>query len=537
MSFNSYNGQQMTLDDSFLNLTPRAQKIVMNSWAGDFASHVFPAIDEERFSVLYSSNKATRPGVPARIIVAALILKENSGLSDDELMEAICCDVRYQYALHTTSFAEQPISDRTFSRFRERVYHYALETGRDLFEEEMMHLAEVYSDYMNLHSNIKRMDSLMVASRCKRMTRMEIIYQTTANAVKLIHRLGAEDLLGTSLQHYLEADDYNQVIYYCKGDDVTPRLEKLIEEASRVRDLMEDDAWHEFREYQLLVRVLTEQTKPDESGKAVPRSNDEISADSLQNPSDQDATYREKAGKKHKGYAGNITETIGTDGDSLITGVSFKKNNYSDQDFFKEHAAKRNDTEERETVITDGAYNSDENQQLAAEKNIDLVATSLVGKAPEPIFADFKISEDGTKVINCPMGHSPEKTAYYPKTGMCRARFPKSCCEHCPHKDECHPKEQRNSYAIHVSGKMISRAQYLKKLSTEEYLMLTRQRNAVEGIMSVLRRRFHVDDVPVFGYIRTKMSFMMKIGAYNFNKLRRHLRRTRGQSALKPALI
>ena len=29
-------------------------------------------------------------------------------------------DIRYQYALHTTSFIEQPLSDRTLGRFRER---------------------------------------------------------------------------------------------------------------------------------------------------------------------------------------------------------------------------------------------------------------------------------------------------------------------------------------------------------------------------------------------------------------------------------
>ena len=38
-------------------------------------------------------------------------------------------DIRYQYALHTTSFEEQPISDRTLSRFRARVLSY--ETAND----------------------------------------------------------------------------------------------------------------------------------------------------------------------------------------------------------------------------------------------------------------------------------------------------------------------------------------------------------------------------------------------------------------------
>lgn len=86
-------------------------------------------------------------------------------------------------------------------------YNYELETGRNLLKEEMIQLSEAYSDYMKLNSNVKRMDSLMIASRCKRMSRLEIIYSTTANAVRLIH--GNEELL-----HYLDPDDYNNVIYY-----------------------------------------------------------------------------------------------------------------------------------------------------------------------------------------------------------------------------------------------------------------------------------------------------------------------------------
>jgi len=144
MSFKTNQNQQLTLDDSFVNLSPRTQKMVMDSWAKDFADIVFPAINEERFAVLYSDHKFSRPNTPVNFIIGALMLKENGGLADGELTESICCDVRYQYALHTTHLKEQPVSDRTFSRFRERLYHYELETGHNLLEEEMMHLAGVY---------------------------------------------------------------------------------------------------------------------------------------------------------------------------------------------------------------------------------------------------------------------------------------------------------------------------------------------------------------------------------------------------------
>ena len=133
-----------------------------------------------------------------------MILKENNNLNDDELFESICCDIRYQYAIHTTHLPEQPVSDRTFSRFRERLYDYELETGRNLLKEEMMQFSEIYSDYMNLNSNIKRMDSLMAVSRCRRMSRLEIIYFSTANAVRLIHRLGRNECVILVPSYYAE---------------------------------------------------------------------------------------------------------------------------------------------------------------------------------------------------------------------------------------------------------------------------------------------------------------------------------------------
>lgn len=534
MSFKRNDCQQLTLHDSFLNLSPRVQKIVKNSWCTDFAEIVFPAINEDRFAVLYGDNPASRPNTPVNFTVGALILKENGNLSDDELLESICCDVRYQVALHSTHYKEQPVSDRTFSRFRERVYNYKLETGRDLMEEEMESMSQVYSKYMNLQGNIKRMDSLMVASHCKRMSRLEIIYQTTANAIKLIDRLGRRDLLTPDLLHYLDKDDYNNTIYYCKGEDVEPRLEKALREAQTVCRIMDEDPWHETSEYQLLIRVLNEQTERMEDGKTVPKDKGEISSTSLQNPSDPDATFRSKAGKDHKGYVTNIIETVGKEG-SLITGIHTEQNTYSDSQFCKDYIDQK-ENDDPETMIADGAYGGTANQELAAEKNINLVTTCLTGKDPDPIFSKFILSEDGTQVLSCPEGHAPVKTTHYPKTGVCRALFPKSCCENCPNKELCKVKQQKKNFAVHVSGKMVQRAQYLEKLSTEEYRDLTRMRNAIEGIPSVLRRRYHIDDIPTYGLARTGFFIVCKAMAYNFVKVRNYRQRHREKCALQPVI-
>ena len=131
MSFVKNDCQQITLDDSLFHLTERERRMLEKSWAKQFAERIFPLIDEEKFSVLYS-DKVSRPNTPVNVIVGGMILQEMLNLSDEEFMDSLLFDVRFQYALHTTSFKEQPISDRTFSRFRRRCLTYETENGVDL---------------------------------------------------------------------------------------------------------------------------------------------------------------------------------------------------------------------------------------------------------------------------------------------------------------------------------------------------------------------------------------------------------------------
>ena len=123
MSFRENNCQQLSITDSFSGLTAREQKALERSWAKIFADELFPAIDEKRFSVLYS-DPASRPNTPVNVIIGALIIKEMFDYSDDEIVENLMLDLHLQYALHTTSFDEQPLSDKSLSRFRKRCYDY-----------------------------------------------------------------------------------------------------------------------------------------------------------------------------------------------------------------------------------------------------------------------------------------------------------------------------------------------------------------------------------------------------------------------------
>ena len=59
MAFKANDFQQITLNSSLFNLTQREHKIIQKTWAESFHNDVFPNINEDRFSVLYSTNSAT----------------------------------------------------------------------------------------------------------------------------------------------------------------------------------------------------------------------------------------------------------------------------------------------------------------------------------------------------------------------------------------------------------------------------------------------------------------------------------------------
>ena len=154
MSFVINNQNQITLDDSTLSLTARERRFLDKSWAKSFADNIFPKIEEKAFAILYSDKASSRPNTPVNIIVGALILKELLGLTDDEIMETLMFDARFQYALHTTSFKEQPLSDRTLSRFRERCLKHEAETGEDLVKGCITGLAGEIAKLMNVNSDL-----------------------------------------------------------------------------------------------------------------------------------------------------------------------------------------------------------------------------------------------------------------------------------------------------------------------------------------------------------------------------------------------
>ena len=520
MSVVPNDSQQLSLSDPMFRLTDRERKFLSHSWASYFSEYIFPKINENRFAVLFSDNKASRPTNPINVVVGALFLKEMRGQSDDDLLESILFDVRYQYALHTGSMEEQPISDRTLGRFRSRCYEYERKTGRDLLREENEALAADMAVMMKIDGTLKRMDSMMVASNIKNLTRLELLYTVLAN---LVNEMNSRKVpLPENLTHYTEKDDRNQFIYHNKSDETEEKISKVLTDCGAVNALC-DESYEESSNYLLFKRVLTEQTVYEDGAYRLRTKKDGgMNGGMLQNPSDPDATYHEKAGKGYKGYSANLVESVG-DGCSLVTDYDLQPNTHSDSSFAKETIEKMGKQEEKTTLVSDGAFGGAENEKLAKENNIDLVTTNLLGRASEDILADFKFSADGKTVLRCPGGYAPRKSWYSEKQGWCELSFDLDKCIHCPHFSKCHPNVKKRvcEKKVSYSGKL--RALQQRFRDTDEFKRLSKIRNGVETVPSYLRRAHNVDHMPVRGLIRCRQWFGLAITGSNIKKFCRYM--------------
>ncbi len=532
MSFRTNDSQQLSMFDSFNVLTEREQKALIKSWAKVFAEEIFPTIDEERFAVLYSADKASRPNTPVNIIIGALILKELLNLSDDEVVENLMLDFRFRYALHTTSYDEQPLSDKSLSRFRERCYNYEAITGIDLYHGCVTELAEKTAKLMGLDGRIRRMDSLMVEANIRKLSRMELLYRCISKMVIYLNKNGMEDRIHP-MNHYCEADDYNRFIYHSRSTDTDERIAILLRDADLLLERCKD--LEEVTEYQLLVRCISEQTVVDDNQRRLKTKEDgSMGSDIMQSPVDSDATYREKAGKQHRGYVANIEETVGENG-SVVTDYQFEQNNVSDSSMLKDHLEKMDEQTGETVLIADGAYCGTDNVELAASKNVTLVTTDLSGKDVDVVMGAFEFNEDGTEVVKCPAGNTPKSCTYIKQTGKCQVSFARAVCENCPYKIHCHPKTYKRVCKVSVSKTMRERARMKANMATEKFKNYARLRNGAETVPSILKNVYAVNKMRVHGKLRCKFFFGNKIAALNFRKLFR-FRKGLGHYAPNPVL-
>lgn len=523
------NFQQLSFDDILLNMPKYLKEILTDSWADDFQKVIFPAIDEKRFSVLYS-DKPSRPNSPVNVIIGALILKEIFQLSDKELLGAIYFDDRFQYALRLTSQEKPPISINTFVNFRKRVYEFEQETGRDLIKEEVESISSLIAKRLEIDNKKVRVDSFMVASSCRNLSRLELIYTVNKQLVKKIKQEDKE-IIPPEFNQYLKDGHKKDTIYSAHDNKAESKLEFLLKHSKTLYDLILENSSldiYNSQEFKNLKRLLDEQTKnndndEDDDNNYIPKENNEIKPDSLQSPFDPDATYRFKYGD-NIGYTGNVVEVF--DGkNSIIKHYDLKPNTYSDQKFSRDTIktlAKKTDKKEPLKMLIDGTYFSIELAKEAIAEGIKLIPGELTGRKPDENKLNYSNNftvNDKNIITGCTEGHQPFYSDYDEENEVFTAKFAKKDCKNCNLKEKCRINFQKKANTVRFTKRQYEIAKARKKMDTEQYQELTNQRAGIEGLPSVFRRKYNVDNMPVMGLVRSKLYFSFKVLASNVKKL------------------
>lgn len=512
--------KQFNLIEPYYHFPKYVRDALHNSWAEYFFCSIFNKIDEERFAVLFSE-KYSRPNAPVNLTVGLLMLKELNGWTDEETIAALYFDYRVQYALGIGDFDKERICINTLGNFRSRLYQHIEEHGRDLLEEEVSRLTDVLITLSGMDTKLARQDSMMISANCKRMGRLELIYTINANMVFLL-RDAAPEIIPESCAHYLQNKDKADQIYRLKKEEVPGRTIQLLKESVELSNCVPGE-FKESQPFKNLARLIEEQT----DGSHSPKDDQDLSGGIMQNPSEQDATFRRKGNKSSVGYTLNIVEARDNEkAMSMIVHTERRPNIISDIELGLNTLDA--DLKGVETLVSDGAFYSQEVAEKALEKGIEVSFSALNGRgAPEgKLGADqFAIDPDTGLIMACPGGFAPASASRNQEKKLCHAKFNKEDCAFCPLKDSCIVKEQKRFNAVTITDKKLIADRYRNLLGTVRHQALADFRAGVEGVPSVLRRVYGVDDVPVRGLVRTRIWDHFKVMAYNFKSYYRYCKR------------
>jgi len=348
--------------------------------------------------------------------------------------------------------------------------------------------------------------------------------------VKTLNKV-APDAIPENCQGYLDKGHKNETIYRTKDTEAESKLETLFKhtEALYQAAITVGEKATSTKAFSILSRFIQEQTNVEENRRVL-KPGKEISPESLQNPTDPDATYRYKYGD-NIGYVANVVNAY--DGENqVITHYDLEPNTYSDQKFAKDTIQSLSETQnstEKKILSVDGAFYSDELSQEAKEQNIELVPSQLTGAKPNPEklgYDQFEVDETTQKVVKCPGGQTPDESYYDAKKKCYTVKMDKPTCAACPLRDKCPIKPQKKKNVARFSEQRYRNDQIRTRMETEEYRELANSRAGVEGIPSVLRRRYRVDQMPIRGLVRSKIWFGFKIAAMNFKSLVKGLRKS-----------
>lgn len=507
---------QLYIFDPWDFLSPKRRQMLDAGWPGLFRQHILPTLPVDKI-IKHFDSQVGRPSKELYAMLGALVLQQTFDLTDEDTVQQFSFNIQWHYALNITEDSDTAkyLSPKTLWNNRNTVACNNLEDI--IFDNATKQLATAFNvdtekqriDSVHIKSNMRRLGRIGIFSECihKFLVNLKRQHQDQFNSVnqKIVDTYLSKEALGCFSR--VKPSESRKTL-----SQVSKDLFELVEQFKAMKPVVS------MHSYKLLVRVLSEQCNLTEDAHSPVelKAPKQIVSDSLQNPSDPDATY---SGHKGQGYQVQIMETYCDDPQqkpdsvNLITHVALEQAHRSDANALVPaiEAAKQRDLKPAQ-LTADALYGSDDNVESARQQDVELIAPAMGAVKQDKLsLADFQWTEQA-QVLACPCGHEPARVK---KRKTISAGFDAQHCQSCPDLPICPVKKGSKHYFIHFNAKQARiavRRQYERSDSfTEQY----RWRAGVEATMSEYDRRTGVKRLRVRGMKAVRLCAVLKALAIN----------------------
>lgn len=514
--------KQLDMFDPWDFLSPKRRRMLDESWPGLFKQHLLCELPVNQIRPFFTEGFG-RPSKELYTLLGALLLQQTMDLNDYDTVRQLAFNIEWHFALSITEESDQAkyICEKTIWSWRQILIEHNLD--QLMFENLTDKLARIFK----VNTDQQRIDSVHIKSNMRKLGRIGIFCQSINKFLANLkrHHKNLFQAVSDQLRERYGSQKALAAFSLVKPSESSKTLQQVSADLYDLIERFKDkDAVCAMHSYKLMQRVLNEQCNvesDDSAAKVTVKPPKQIACDSLQNPSDPDASY---SSHKGQGYQVQIMETFTRSEDrkekeqtlNLITHVAVEKACEHDSHALVpaiEDTQKRNLVPKR--VLADTHYGSDDNQQAAQARQVELVApTAKSIKSDGMDYSNFGFDQTG-RVISCPAGHSPVKVSYKKKTQRFSARFDSNHCQRCPLVSQCPVQPGKKQHFLRYSSKDHRLAVRRAAERSEQYIDTYRWRAGVEATMSQYDRLTGGKRLRVRGFKAVRYCATLKAAGLN----------------------
>jgi hypothetical protein len=451
------------------------------------------------------------------ILIGLSIIKELLDLTDTLLIHSFHFDIMVLHALGL-GVGEFYLAPRTLYYFRERV------AGDPAVLKTFETVTAALLEKLEVCTDVQRLDSTHVSSNMASLSRLGLFVRTIEmflhELFKIHPELAASNVPSDIQDRYLDRSGYF-------SDSTAKESRRRLEQAAQdlaflVGQFEECKDVESMKSYGLIVRLFSEQCRLETSQDdriAVLKDVKEIASNSLQNPSDPDASY---SAHKGKGYQVQIAETCDPENEAqLITYVAVEGAHESDCNSLMPYVE---DAKERgvapKEVFADTNYCSGSNLVNAAKEGVELVSPTPGKVDPDDLtLANFDIDFRTLEVSSCPEEEKPCKQIPSRNGGVMNVHFDKEKCRACELADNC--PAGKNNGRIRFNIEDLALAFGRAREETEEFKEAYKIRSGIESTNAEMKKAHGLGKLWARGKKRVTFAVIMKALAVNIKRYAR----------------